>query len=65
LALLQPTDEYEATCLMQAMKGLGTDEKVMIELLCTKNSHEIRHMQKVFKRCNKNEQLMSTFESFI
>ena len=51
LALLKPTDEYEATCLMQAMKGLGTNEKVMIELLCTKNCHEIRHMQQVFKRC--------------
>lgn len=50
LAMLIPTDEYEATCLREAMKGMGTDEKVMIELLCTKNSHEIRHMAQVYKR---------------
>ncbi len=68
LALLQPTDEYEATCLMQAMKGLGTNEKVMIELLCTKNCHEIRHMQQVFKKRNRHTHLSipvsRNFEAF-
>lgn len=49
-ALLMYTDEYEANCLKDAMKGLGTDEKVMIELLCTKDAHEIRHMAQIFKR---------------
>lgn len=50
LGLLMETDEYEATCLREAMKGLGTNEKVMVELLCTKNAYEIRHMAEVFKR---------------
>ena len=51
LGLLMIPDEYEATCLYNAMKGLGTDEKVMIELLCTKSAYEIRHMKQVFTRC--------------
>jgi len=53
---------------MQAMKGLGTNEKVMIELLCTKNCHEIRHMQQVFKKRNRHTHLSipvsSNFEAF-
>ena len=51
LGLLMPTEEYEATCLRNAMKGLGTNEKVMIELLCSKDANEIKKMAQVFKRC--------------
>lgn len=50
LALLMLTDEYEATCLKDAMKGLGTNEKVLIQILCTKNCYEIRHLAFTFKR---------------
>lgn len=55
LGLLMIPDEYEATCLYNAMKGLGTDEKVMIELLCTKSAYEIRHMKQVFTRLFKKD----------
>ena len=41
LALLEPTDEYEAKELRNAISGIGTDEKAVIQILCSKEAHEI------------------------
>jgi hypothetical protein len=51
LALLAPSEDYEAVCLREAMKGLGTNEKVLIHILCTKQANEIRLLQTSYKRC--------------
>ena len=41
LALLEPSDQYEVKCLRNAIKGLGTDEQVLIQILCSKEAHEV------------------------
>lgn len=50
LALLMPNDQYEAQCLRFAMKGIGTNEKVLIELLCSKGAFEIQHLSQTYKK---------------
>ena len=38
LALMETKAQYDANCLYKAMKGLGTDESVLIEILCTRTN---------------------------
>lgn len=47
-ALLKPTVEYEAELVKKAMKGVGTDEKLLIELLLTKNGTEVKNLSETF-----------------
>ena len=51
LALLEPFDEYEAKCMRKAIKGLGTDEQVLIQILCPKEAHEVEILKAAYKRC--------------
>lgn len=50
LALLEPTCDYEAKCVRNAIKGLGTDELVLIQILCPKEPHEIQELKEAYNR---------------
>eukprot|EP01147_Barroeca_monosierra_P000594 gene594-3908_t len=40
--------QFAARCLRRAMKGLGTDERALIEIICTSNNAEIREIKAAF-----------------
>ncbi|XP_019645089.1 PREDICTED: annexin A6-like [Branchiostoma belcheri] len=48
VALLTPPIEYLARCMKSAMKGMGTDEQALIEILCTKNNQEIEELKATY-----------------
>jgi len=50
LSLLEPTDEYEAHCVKRAIKGIGTDEQILIQTLCPKEAHEIEILKAAYQR---------------
>uniref|UniRef100_UPI00398F7EE6 annexin A4-like isoform X2 n=1 Tax=Pristiophorus japonicus TaxID=55135 RepID=UPI00398F7EE6 len=49
LALLKPTTLYDATELKEAIKGAGTDEQCLIEILASRSNAEIHEITKVYK----------------
>jgi hypothetical protein len=50
VALLTPPAVYDAQLLRTAMKGMGTDENVLIEVLCTRTGAELQALAGEFKR---------------
>ncbi|KAL5488532.1 hypothetical protein EMCRGX_G017482 [Ephydatia muelleri] len=49
LALLDERAVYDAKCLREAMKGLGTDERTLIDILCTRTNQEIRDIVAAYR----------------
>ncbi|XP_032087490.1 annexin A7 isoform X1 [Thamnophis elegans] len=49
LALFMPCTYYDAWSLRHAMKGAGTQENVLIEILCTRTNQEIQEIVKCYK----------------
>ncbi|CAF1014249.1 unnamed protein product [Brachionus calyciflorus] len=48
IALLEPIDNYEPKMLRKALKGLGTNEKVLIQTLCPKEAFEIENLRNTY-----------------
>uniref|UniRef100_A0A8C7MLC7 Annexin n=1 Tax=Oncorhynchus kisutch TaxID=8019 RepID=A0A8C7MLC7_ONCKI len=55
LALLKTPAQYDAQQLKLAMKGLGTDEDTLVEILASRTNKEIREIKKVYKGEYKKE----------
>lgn len=53
VGLMMTPAEYDAFELRRAMKGLGTDEACLIEILCTRTNEEIEDIKKQFKKDHK------------
>ncbi|XP_077202154.1 annexin A7 [Paroedura picta] len=49
LALFMPSTYYDAWSLRHAMKGAGTQESVLIEILCTRTNQEIKEIVHCYK----------------
>ncbi|KAA0202160.1 hypothetical protein HAZT_HAZT002192 [Hyalella azteca] len=50
LAMMLPTTELLADHLHEAMKGVGTNEDTLVEILCTRNNSEIIELKSVYER---------------
>ncbi|XP_068559472.1 annexin A1-like [Cebidichthys violaceus] len=55
LALLKTPAQYDAYLLKMAMKGLGTEEDVLIEILASRNNREILDIKKAYKEDYKKD----------
>jgi len=47
-ALMRPPAEYAARELRKAMKGIGTDEEALIEIICTKSNEQLEKIKETY-----------------
>ncbi|XP_067105260.1 annexin A2-B-like [Osmerus mordax] len=55
LGLMKSTAQYDATELKGSMKGLGTDEETLIEIVCSRSNDELMDIKSVYKELFKKE----------
>ncbi|XP_061592166.1 annexin A2-B-like [Cololabis saira] len=55
LGLMKGTTQYDASELKASMKGLGTDEETLIELVCSRNNEELTEIKRVYKELFKKD----------
>ncbi|KAK3576860.1 hypothetical protein CHS0354_012915 [Potamilus streckersoni] len=51
--LLMPSRELDACSLKKAMKGVGTDERTLIEILCSKTNSQLAEIKETYKQLYK------------
>ncbi|XP_062599097.1 annexin A6-like [Saccostrea cucullata] len=47
--LCMSPENFDAMCLNKAIKGLGTDEQVLVEVICTRSNEQIRKFKEAYK----------------
>ncbi|XP_077978221.1 annexin A5-like [Glandiceps talaboti] len=52
--LLETTAEYDAWLLNETISGPGTDEEVLLEILCFRSKEELQEISRVYKQKYKN-----------
>ncbi|XP_068169037.1 annexin A2-like [Antennarius striatus] len=55
LGLMKSTAQYDASEIRESMKGLGTNEEKLIELLCSRSSSELSEIKKVYMEMFKRD----------
>ncbi|KAJ8002413.1 hypothetical protein DPEC_G00158630 [Dallia pectoralis] len=55
LGLLKSTAQYDATEIRGSIKGLGTDEETLIEIVCSRSSSELVEIKTVYKELFKKD----------
>uniref|UniRef100_A0A3Q0QUX4 Annexin A2a n=1 Tax=Amphilophus citrinellus TaxID=61819 RepID=A0A3Q0QUX4_AMPCI len=53
LGLMKSTAQYDATEIRGSIKGLGTDEETLIEILCSRSNEELVEIKRVYKEFKK------------
>uniref|UniRef100_A0A2I3HLZ6 Annexin n=1 Tax=Nomascus leucogenys TaxID=61853 RepID=A0A2I3HLZ6_NOMLE len=55
LGLLKTPAQYDASELKASMKGLGTDEDSLIEIICSTTNQELQEINRVYKEMYKTD----------
>jgi len=55
LAMMEPSVLYDAKCLRRAMRGAGTDEETLIDILCSRSNAEIRAIKEEYQKYYKRD----------
>ena len=50
LGLLMTPAKFDAMCIKKAVKGLGTDEAALIEILCSRTNEEMKALKEAYKK---------------
>lgn len=62
-ALFQRPEEFDAETLYYSMKGLGTDEDTLIEIICTRSNERIKKIKEEFNKISPKYSLENWLES--
>ncbi|XP_077425570.1 annexin A2-like [Vanacampus margaritifer] len=55
LGLMKSTSQYDASEIRGSIKGLGTDEETLIEILCSRSNSELQDIKQVYKELFKKD----------
>ena len=55
LAVMMPSADYDAECIRRAIKGLGTNDDALIEILCSRTNEELNAAKASYKTLFKRE----------
>uniref|UniRef100_A0A8C2WBT2 Annexin n=1 Tax=Cyclopterus lumpus TaxID=8103 RepID=A0A8C2WBT2_CYCLU len=55
LGLMKSTAQYDASLIRGSIKGAGTDEETLIEVLCSRSNNELVEIKKVYKELFKKD----------